>query len=205
MANPFEHGFYESADLRTFGFARVGEGVRIAKNCTILGVHNISIGDDVRIDAHVCIVALGEAVTIGDHVHIGGQCHFAAQAGLTIGDFCGFSQGVKFYTTSDDYSGRAMIGPMVGERFTNVTRRAIHVGRHVVIGAGSILLPGADLGDSVAVGALSLVAGPMPAATICCGVPARPIRPRDLGHLALEPEFLAQYAIAAGRSSIVAA
>lgn len=196
MHNPFDHGFYESEELRTFGFAHVGDGVRISRDCTILGLENISIGDDVRFDSQVCVIALGAPVTFGSHVHIGGQCHFAARGGLTMGDFCGFSQGVKVYTTSDDYSGRAMIGPMVGDSFTNVTCRPMHIGRHVIVGAGSVLLPGADLGDSVAVGALSLVVGPMRAATICCGVPARAIKLRDLGHRQLETQFLA--ACAAG-------
>ena len=40
-----------------------------------------------------------------------------------------------------------------------VKHAAVTLGRHVIVGAGSVILPGAALEDGVAVGALSLISG----------------------------------------------
>lgn len=34
-ANPFDSGYYESSELRHFGFKSVGEDVKVAKNATL--------------------------------------------------------------------------------------------------------------------------------------------------------------------------
>ncbi len=57
MQNPFDPGYYCSEELRTFGFGSVGKNVQIARNCTIIGLPNISIGNHVRIDAYTAIIA----------------------------------------------------------------------------------------------------------------------------------------------------
>jgi hypothetical protein len=45
MRNPFDPGYYESDELRGFGFKAVGEGVKVARNCTIIGPENIELDD----------------------------------------------------------------------------------------------------------------------------------------------------------------
>ena len=67
--NPFDPGYYTSLELRGFGFARVGEGCMVARNCTIIGLENITIGDNVRIDGFTSIIAPAGRVRIGSHVH----------------------------------------------------------------------------------------------------------------------------------------
>lgn len=57
MKNPFDPGYYGSEELRRIGFKSVGENVRIARNCTIVGLKNVAIGDNVRIDGFCTIVA----------------------------------------------------------------------------------------------------------------------------------------------------
>jgi len=50
-----------------------------------------------------------------------------------------------------------MTNPTVDNRFTKVEVNDVCIGKHVIIGSGSVILPGVTLEDGVAVGALSLV------------------------------------------------
>jgi galactoside O-acetyltransferase len=84
-----------------------------------------------------------------------------------------------------------MTGPTVPERYKAVESAPVRIGRHVVIGAGSVVLPGCDVGDGAAVGALSLVNRSLPAWMIYAGSPARGIRPRERDLLALEDDYRA--------------
>jgi acetyltransferase-like isoleucine patch superfamily enzyme len=52
MESPFDPGYFDSAELRTFGFKAIGENVQISRACNIVGLGNISIGANVRIDAY---------------------------------------------------------------------------------------------------------------------------------------------------------
>ncbi len=53
--------------------------------------------------------------------------------------------------------------------------RPVRIGKYAFIGAGSILLPGADVGDGAIVGAGSVVRGQVPPWTIAVGSPAKPV------------------------------
>ena len=64
------------------------------------------------------------------------------------------------------------------------------VGSHVIVGSGSVILAGVTIGDSSAVGALSLVKQDVEPFSIVAGIPARLIRERDRGHLALAERLL---------------
>lgn len=52
-----------------------------------------------------------------------------------------------------------MTNPMMSVEFTGVTHVDVTVGRHVIVGSGSVVLPVATLEDEVAIVALSLVRG----------------------------------------------
>jgi acetyltransferase-like isoleucine patch superfamily enzyme len=52
--------------------------------------------------------------------------------------------------------------------------RPVRIGKYAFVGAGSILLPGADIGDGAIVGAGSVVRGQVPPWTIVVGSPAEP-------------------------------
>jgi galactoside O-acetyltransferase len=146
MGSPLNPGYYGSEELRGFGFKAVGRNVRVARDCVVIGQQNISLGDDIRIDSGTTIVATTGALTMEGLNHIGGQCHFCVAADLTIGEYSGTSQGVRIYTASDELSSAG-----------GVRIRSINVARYVCIGAGSVVLPGCDIGEGSAVGALSLV------------------------------------------------
>lgn len=192
MTNPFDQGYYEADELRRLGFAGVGAGARVAKNCTIIGLERIELGEAARIDGFTAIiVGAGATVRIGSFTHIGGGCHIAAAAHFTMADFSGISQGTKVYTATDDYLGQGLTNPQVEPRFRRVTSGPVLLGRHVIVGAGSVILPAVEIGEGSSVGALSLVAKSLAPWGVYAGVPARRIRDRSHDLLKLEQEFLA--------------
>jgi acetyltransferase-like isoleucine patch superfamily enzyme len=188
MENPFNTGFYDSVDLRKMGFARVGDRVQVAKNCTIVGLQNISFGDHVRIDAMCSIIATGPAV-FGGRNHIGAFCHLVSRGGLEIEMFAGLSQRVSIYTASDDYGGEFLTNPTVPEQYTQCAVAPVRIGRHAIIGSGSVILPGVTICEGASVGALSLVTKSLEPWTVYSGTPARRLKERSRNLLALEAQL----------------
>jgi acetyltransferase-like isoleucine patch superfamily enzyme len=190
MENPFDVGYYYTPELRRMGFGSIGENVRIARNCNIVGLANINIGHDVQIDSFCQIIATGP-VRLGSYIHIGAFCLLSGKAGITMDDLSGLSQGVRIYSASDDYSGRTLAGPMVPAEFKNVKLAHVRLARHVIVGSGAVILPGACMGEGVALGALSLATHRLMPWGIYSGTPAKFIRERRRDLLALEARFLA--------------
>lgn len=172
------------------GFKSVGENVKIAKSCTIIGIENISIGNNVQIDEQVFIAANRGGLEIGSHVHIGATCHLNGNGGVVISDFCGLSQGVKIYSVTNDYSGESLTNPTISEKYKKVKVAAVRLERHVLIGAGSVVFPGVSIGIGSAIGALSLVSVSLGEWGIYFGSPAKKIKVRSKKILELEERLM---------------
>jgi galactoside O-acetyltransferase len=177
--------FLPEAVLRALPFRRLGSAVMLHERANIIDLENLSVGDNVRIDADVTILA-GGGVSIGSRVHIGAQCYLAGGAGIVLEDFAGLSQGVKIYSTSDDYSGRHLTNPTVPAAYLGVVRGSVHLGRHAIIGAGTVILPGIAVAEGCAVGALSLMRRSTEPWGIYAGAPARRVAERSRDLLLLE-------------------
>lgn len=172
MRTPLDPGYYGSEELRSFGFKAVGENVRVSRDCTIIGPHNIVFGDNIRIDSGTAIIATGGTLTLKGLNHIGGQCHFCVAADLTIGEYSGTSQGVRIYTGTDQVSTAG-----------GVRVRPVEIGSFVCLSSGSVVLPGCHVREGSVIGALSLVNRPVRPWGIYHGNPVKRIgeRPRDIG------------------------
>jgi dTDP-4-amino-4,6-dideoxy-D-glucose acyltransferase len=181
-------GYLTPDEARALGLAHLGEHVQISDTARIHGAGAISIGDHGRIDDYAVITA-DEPVVLGTYVHIAMGVYLNGTAGVTIGDFTSLSARVCLYTNTDDFSGPAIIGATVPREYRNVTTRRVDVGRHCVVGAGSVVLPGAELPEGAAVGALSLVKERLEPWTLYAGIPARRVRPRSKDALKLEDEL----------------
>lgn len=178
-----------SDQLRRLGFRSVGRDCAVSDRASIYGVDRISLGDHVRIDDFAVLSAGREGITIGSFVHVASGVSLTGAAHIRLDDFSGLSARVAIFSSSDDYSGLGMTNPTVPEEFTKVRSAAVHLGRHVIIGAGSVILPGSVLEEGVAVGALSLVSGHCPAFGIYAGVPAKRVRERRQALLDLERQL----------------
>jgi acetyltransferase-like isoleucine patch superfamily enzyme len=194
MDNPFNPGYFESAELRSFGFRQVGENVRIARNCTIVGLENVSLGSNIRIDGNVVIAAHAGSLTIGNHIHIGTACFLACSGGIAMADFTGLSHGVCIYSATDDYSGAALTNPTIPAQYLNVKKARVSLERHAIVGSGSVILPGVCVGEGCSVGALSLVTKSLDPWGIYFGSPVKRLRARSRKLLELEAELLQQTA-----------
>jgi galactoside O-acetyltransferase len=176
------------------GFKSIGVNAQISDKAVFYGINNISIGDNSRID-DFCILSAGPGgITIGRNVHIACYVSLIGKEEITIADFAGLSSKCSVYSSSDDYSGNAMSNPTVPAKYTNVDSRPVHIGKHVLVGAGSIILPGVIIGDYSAVGAASFVRKPIPLeGIISSGNPLRSLSQRNKEKLIeLECQYLSE-------------
>lgn len=149
--------FYSEQELAKIGFAKCGVNVLISKKASIYNPSRISIGSNVRID-DFCVLSAGEGgIEIGDYIHIAVFCSLIGAGKISLADFSGLSSRVSIYSSNDDYSGGHLTNPTVPNQFSKIEYADVSIGRHVIIGSGSVILPGIALEEGVAVAALSLV------------------------------------------------
>jgi acetyltransferase-like isoleucine patch superfamily enzyme len=178
--------FLTPDDLRSLGVAQVGRNVKVDATVRIYGANRLRLGDDIRIDAYSVISCGADGIVIGNRVHLGAFVFLAGAARIELGDFSGLSGRTSIYSSNDDYLGDALTGPTVPDELRKVTSAPVVVGRHAIVGAGSILLPGVTVGTGAAVGSLSLVNRDVDELAIVAGTPARRIGDRKPDFLALE-------------------
>lgn len=186
--------FYTREALESMGFKHVGENVQISDKAVFYGTDRISIGDYTRID-DFCILSAGPGgITLGRNVHIACYVSLIGKEAIIVDDFAGISSKCAVYSSSDDYTGNAMSNPTVPAKYTNVDSRPVHIGKHVLVGAGSIVLPGVTIGAFSAVGALSFVRSSIPQeGAMWAGNPLKSISNRNVEKLIdLECQYLSE-------------
>jgi galactoside O-acetyltransferase len=159
------------------GLLKVGKDVRIWPDAKIVSPEFISIGDSVIIDDFVFIMG-GKSTTIGSFVHIASFTSITGGGELIMEDFTGLSGGVRVYTGNEDYSGKCLTNPTVPYPYRTPTRSFIHIKKHAIVGANSVILPGVTIGEGVAIGANSLIRKDCEPWMTYFGSPAKPIRRR---------------------------
>lgn len=179
-------------ELEALGLAALGDNVRVSRRAALHGAHRIRLGNNVRVDDFAVLSAGEGGIVVGDWVHIAVQCSLMGHARIELRDFAGLSARVAVYSSSDDYSGAWLTNPTVPEAFRGVRHAPVVLGRHAIVGAGSVVLPGATVGDGCAVGALSLVREDCAPFGVYAGVPARRVRERDRALLDLEARLRAE-------------
>lgn len=171
--------------MRELGI-RFGRHVKVSRKASFHDASKICLGHHVRID-DFCVLSAGDGgISVGDRVHIAVFSSLIGKGRIDIGDYANVSSRVSIYSSSDDYSGEWMTNPTIPAELTNVRHADVLVGRHVIIGSGSVVLPGVVLEDGVAVGALSLVTTHCAAFGIYAGIPARRISERSRNLLEVE-------------------
>jgi len=192
--SPLDKGYYSEQELAQLGFGAFGVDVKVSRNCAIIGAKNVRLGSHVRIDDYVVISAAAGSLRIGNYVHIAAGAYLGCAGGITLEDFSGISHGTKVYSASDDYSGAALTNPTVPKKYLNVDVAPVALGRHAIIGAGSIVLPGATLGEGTAVGSMSLIKRGFECApwSVYLGSPARKVTDRSKALLEAEAALLAE-------------
>lgn len=131
----------------------------------------IEIGDDFEIDAlpvpsHLVTGDRG-VVQIGRRVRVAHGVAICSQLSIEIGDDT--TLGPFAIVLDADFHGVQSRGEAAGPR-------PVRIGHNVHIGAGTIILRGAIIGDGVTVAPNSVVARWIPEGLYVAGVPAKPIR-----------------------------
>lgn len=182
--------FLSEAELKGYGFKKLGKEVKISSKASIYNSKNISIGDFTRVD-DFCIISAGEeGIEIGRNVHIACYNSLIGAAIIIIEDFAGISSHSAIYSSTDNYSGNCLTGPTVPNKFRDVISKPVVIKKHAIIGAGTIILPGVTIGLCSAVGALSLVTKDVEDFCIYAGQPAKKIKSRKSECLELENKYL---------------
>jgi len=181
--------FLSKESIADLGFKSCGENVFISEKASFYNCKNISIGSNVRID-DFCVLSAGDGgIELGNYIHVAVYSSLIGAGKIVIEDYSNISSKVAIYSSNDDYSGAWMTNPMVPSELTNVIQADVRVGRHVIVGAGSIILPGVTLHEGVAIGALSLVSKSCRDFGVYTGVPAKRIKERDKNVLKLEEKL----------------
>ena len=182
--------FISQNKLDKMGFKSLGKNVLISDKCSLYNIKNISIGDNTRID-DFCILSAGdEGIEIGKYVHIACYSSLIGKGKITMKDYSGISSRVSVYSSSDNYDGEYMTNPCLPETLTNTTHEDVIIGKHVVIGSGSVILPGVTLCDGSAVGAMSLVNKSEDIPYVLAGIPAKRIQRRSDNIFKLENKII---------------
>jgi len=159
-------------------FRRVGQDVFIWAKAQILSPERISIGDSVIIDDFVFLMG-GEETILASFIHIGAFSSVLGGGYLIMEDFAGISSGVRVFTGNEDYLGECLTNPAVPSPYRLPTRSSVHIKKHVIIGANTVILPGVTIGEGAAIGANSLVTKDCDPWTIYAGSPVRPFKIRQ--------------------------
>ena len=157
---------------------------KIYDRAKIVYEENVQWGEHIVIDDFVFIVAKAETV-LGDHVHIasfssvtgGGVCH--------IGSYTAISSGVRIFTGTEDLRGDSLFGAEIPDEYRRPVRSFVVIGKHCLIGANSVILPGVTIPEGVVIGALSLVrmGSPLSPWGVYGGNPLRYLRDRPKGRI----------------------
>lgn len=116
---------------------------------------------------------LGEGCSIGDGSTFGPYAYIGCAGFIEIGSNCMFGPRVSLIAENHVIpdGGQALKG-------AGVIRKGIRVGNDCWVGANTVILDGAYIGDGSIIGAGAVVRGVIPPNSIAVGIPARVIKTR---------------------------
>jgi galactoside O-acetyltransferase len=182
--------FLTESELHSMGFRSLGRNVRVSERASIYEPELMTIGDNSRVD-DFCVLS-GEIV-LGRNVHLAVYNNLTAgRSSITLGDFSTLAYGCHLVAQSDDYSGETMVNTTIPDKFKRETSEPIVIGRQVVLGTATIVLPGVHIAEGTSAGARTLFTNSTEPWTIYVGTPARKLRDRSKALLELERQFLSE-------------
>ena len=172
--------WYTEKQLKDIGFGSVGKNVFISKKVSIYGPENIFIGNNVRIDDYCILASSKGKLLLEGYNHIAAFSYINSVGSVTMKMFSGIASRCSVYSGSENYDGSFLTNPTVPLEFTSITTKPIYIGKHVVVGTNSTILPGCDINDYSSVGAFSLVTKSIPEGKMAKGIPAKVYRDRNI-------------------------
>mgnify|MGYP000209152108 CR=1 FL=1 len=175
------HGSIGPSTARGKRFGAFGQNSIICfPQTTIFNEQYIHIGANTMIGSHVALSAgmipgqeclTNPVVRIGDRCLIGRGSGIVGHLAIDIGN--DVWTGHHVYITDQNHGYENVDIPISQQ---TQMERAVSIGDGSWLGAGTVVLPGAQIGKHVAVGANSVVTGALPDYCVAVGVPARVIK-----------------------------
>ncbi len=167
-------------------FAKFGAGSALVfPPGALFGEQFIEIGEHTLIGPYVTMsaglfgeklhTATGWSLRFGNNCSIGRNGFFVSRVGIDVGD--DVTMGPNVYVTDHNHRYDDISLPIKQQWMTEAP---VTIGPGCWLGAGAVILPGAQLGRNVVVAAGSVVrAGDYPDFSVVAGVPAKVVRSHD--------------------------
>ena len=162
-------------------FGAFGEGSIICFPATsLMNERFIEIGENTMIGPHVALsagMAPGQeclsqpVVRIGDRCLIGRSSGIVGHFSIDIGD--DVWTGHHVYITDQNHGYDNVDIPISQQ---SMPEKPVRIGSGSWHGHGTVVLPGADIGEHVVIGANSVVTGSIPSFSVAVGAPARVVK-----------------------------
>ena len=162
-------------------FGAFGEGSIICFPATsLMNERFIEIGENTMIGPHVALsagMAPGQeclsqpVVRIGDRCLIGRGSGIVGHFSIDIGD--DVWTGHHVYITDQNHGYDNVDIPISQQ---SMPEKPVRIGSGSWLGHGTVVLPGADIGEHVVIGANSVVTGSIPSLSVAVGAPARVVK-----------------------------
>ena len=162
-------------------FGAFGEGSIICFPATsLMNERFIEIGENTMIGPHVALsagMAPGQeclsqpVVRIGDRCLIGRGSGIVGHFSIDIGD--DVWTGHHIYITDQNHGYDNVDVPISQQ---SMPEKPVRIGSGSWLGHGTVVLPGADIGEHVVIGANSVVTGSIPSFSVAVGAPARVVK-----------------------------
>jgi acetyltransferase-like isoleucine patch superfamily enzyme len=147
-------------------------GAKISPRAEVELSKNLTFGSDCTVSSFTKIKASAGPLKVGSRCGFGTGCFLSSGEGeLVIGNNLVCGPNVVIMATSYRF---VRLGVHLHDQ--EITSKGTRIGNNVWIGAGAVILDGADIGDDCVVGANSLVSRRFPAGSILQGNPAKPMR-----------------------------
>lgn len=151
---------YPPNSIYNENYIHVGSDTMIGPHCTL------SAG---MVPGQVCIS--DPVVRIGDRCLIGKGSAIVGHFSIEIGD--DVWTGHNVYITDQNHGYEDITRPISGQ---TMPEKPVRIGNGSWLGYGTVVLPGANIGEHVVIGANSVVTGEIPNHSVAVGAPARVIR-----------------------------
>ncbi|WP_256262041.1 acyltransferase [Pseudomonas costantinii] len=137
--------YLSSEQLAQMGFKALGQEVRIGDRASIYNADEIKIDKYSRID-DFCVIT--GKVKIGKFNHIIPMCLVTGGiSGIIFEDFFTLTYGAKIFFQSDDRSGQTLTKSLISPKYKNEKLSAVHVHKHVIVGAAAVVFPSVVLAE----------------------------------------------------------
>ena len=142
----------------------------LSKDGVIIG-DNVTIKDNTIIECTAVLRSIADGMRIGNNVGISQNCFFAARAKIEIGNDVIIGPGVSMFSENHNYKD---VGTPI--RLQGENRKGIVVEDDVWIGANATVLAGVRIGRHSVIGAGSVVVRDVAPYSVYAGTPAKLIK-----------------------------